>query len=102
MDGHGIPTEQVVLAIEIVAPSTELQDRLVKPAVYADAGIPNYWRVETNSFNGRLPGESIPVLFAHELGENGEYELTHRIAAGEPATLRSPFEFTIDPATLLR
>ncbi len=101
-DSRGVPAEHVLLAVEIVSASTTLQDRLVKPAVYAEAGIPNYWRIEANSFKGRLPGEAIPVLFAHVLAENGEYELTHRIAAGEPATLHSPFEFTIDPATLLR
>ncbi|WP_187689538.1 Uma2 family endonuclease [Nocardia wallacei] len=102
MEERGVAVAQVVLAVEIVSASTTLQDRLVKPAVYAEAGIPNYWRIETNSFKGRLPGESVPVLFAHIRGENGEYELTHRISAGEPATLHSPFEFTIDPATLLR
>ncbi|WP_324194626.1 Uma2 family endonuclease [Nocardia terpenica] len=40
-----------------------------------------------------------PYLYA-EAGI-GEYELTHRISAGHSATLHSPFEFTIDPATLL-
>ncbi|WP_460700186.1 Uma2 family endonuclease [Nocardia thraciensis] len=102
MDERGAAVSQVVLAVEIVSASTTLQDRMVKPAVYAEAGIPNYWRVETNAFKGRLPGETMPVLFAYTLGDNGEYELTHRISAGEPATLHAPFEFTIDPATLLR
>ncbi|WP_280269602.1 Uma2 family endonuclease [Nocardia wallacei] len=101
-DERGVPPDQVQLAVEIVSASTTLQDRMVKPAVYAEAGIPSYWRIETNSFKGRLPGEATPVLFAHALGDNGEYELTHRISAGEPATLHAPFEFTIDPATLLR
>ncbi|WP_051162611.1 Uma2 family endonuclease [Nocardia transvalensis] len=101
-DDRGVRPDQVLLAVEIVSASTTLQDRMVKPAVYAEAGIPNYWRIEANSFKGRLPGETVPVLFAHALGDNGEYELTHRVAAGEPATLHSPFELTIDPATLLR
>ncbi|WP_024802127.1 Uma2 family endonuclease [Nocardia sp. BMG51109] len=102
MEERGVKVEHVVLAVEIVSASTTLQDRMVKPAVYAEAGIPNYWRIEANPFKGRLPGETLPVLFAHALGDNGEYELTHRIPAGEPATLHSPFEFTIDPAALLR
>nr|WP_246349940.1 Uma2 family endonuclease [Nocardia barduliensis] len=103
VDRHerGIPAAQVQLMVEVVSKSTTLQDRMVKPVVYAAAGIPNYWRFEPNAFKGQLPGETLPVLFAHELGAEGTYELTHRVAAGNAVTLRSPFEFAIDPATLL-
>ncbi|MEU6187388.1 hypothetical protein [Nocardia sp. NPDC047038] len=48
-----------------------------------------------------MPYASLPVLFAHELGADHSYELTHRVSAGNTVTLRSPFEFTINPATLL-
>lgn len=43
---------EVVLAIEIVSPSTQSMDRITKPALYAAAGIPYYWRVETR--NGEI------------------------------------------------
>ncbi|MCM6775109.1 Uma2 family endonuclease [Nocardia sp. CDC159] len=102
MDARGIADKQVLLAVEIVSASTTMMDQMVKPALYAEAGIANYWRLEINSFKGRLPGEQLPVLFAYVLGDDGEYELTHRIQAGESVALHSPFEFTIDPATLLR
>ncbi|WP_280233541.1 Uma2 family endonuclease [Nocardia cyriacigeorgica] len=101
MDGRGIPVEQVRLAVEVVSGPTTLQDRMVKPVLYAAAGIPNYWRFEINSFKGRLPGEELPVLFAHALGSDNQYEQTHRVPAGEKVTLRSPFEFSIDPGDLL-
>lgn len=101
LDGRGIPVDRVRLAVEVVSPSTTLQDRMVKPVLYAAAGIPNYWRFEINSFHGRLPGESLPVLFAHVLGSERTYELTHRVAAEEKVTVRSPFEIAIDPAELL-
>lgn len=101
MDSRGIPAEQVRLAVEVVSGSTTLQDRMVKPVLYAAAGIPNYWRFEINSFKGRLPGEELPVLFAYALGADQTYEQTHRVAAGDTALLRSPFEVTIDPAALL-
>ena len=39
---------EVVVAVEIVSPSTISIDRITKPALYAQAGIPYYWRVETN------------------------------------------------------
>ncbi|MFF0453621.1 Uma2 family endonuclease [Nocardia africana] len=102
MDDRGVPVQQVLLAVEIVSGSTTLQDRMAKPAFYADAGIPNYWRVEINSFKGRLPGEELPVLFAYALGEDRAYELVQRAAAGAEVTLHAPFEFAVDPATLLR
>ncbi|MEU7142693.1 Uma2 family endonuclease [Nocardia sp. NPDC046473] len=100
-DARGIPADQVKLVVEVVSRSTTLQDRMVKPVVYAEAGIPNYWRFEINSFKGQLPGESLPVLFAHELGDDQAYELTHRVSAGDTVTLHSPFEFAIDPGALL-
>ncbi|RKN44285.1 Uma2 family endonuclease [Micromonospora endolithica] len=38
---------EVVLAVEIVSPSSRSIDRVLKPALYAQAGIPFYWRIET-------------------------------------------------------
>lgn len=38
---------EVVLAIEVVSPTSMSFDRVTKPALYAQAGIPHYWRVET-------------------------------------------------------
>jgi Uma2 family endonuclease len=40
---------EVVLAIEIVSPTSQSMDRIAKPALYAAAGIPYYWRIETDS-----------------------------------------------------
>jgi Uma2 family endonuclease len=37
---------EVVLVVEIVSPSTRSIDRVLKPALYAQAGIPFFWRVE--------------------------------------------------------
>ncbi len=39
---------EVVIAVEIVAPTSLVMDRITKPALYAAAGIPYYWRVETD------------------------------------------------------
>lgn len=38
---------EVALAVEVVSPSSQAMDRITKPALYAKAGIPAYWRVET-------------------------------------------------------
>ena len=100
-NGRGVPVGQVELAVEVVSKSTTLQDRLVKPILYAQAGIPTYWRFEINAFKGGLSDEQLPVLFAYALGADGEYQLTHRASAGDSVTLRSPYEVTFDPGDLL-
>jgi Uma2 family endonuclease len=45
---------EVLLAVEIVSPSSTGMDRVAKPGFYAEAGIPFYWRIETE-----------PVLSVH-------------------------------------
>lgn len=100
-DDRGVPVELVKLAVEVVSKSTALQDRMVKPVLYAAAGIPNYWRVEINPFGGQLVNEALPVLFTHVLGADETYEQTHRVAAGDTVTLRAPFELTVDPGSLV-
>lgn len=57
--------EEVVLAIEVVSPGSESQDRREKPAEYATAGIAHYWRVETD-----------PEIVVHtfRLGDTGYVE----------------------------
>jgi Uma2 family endonuclease len=91
----------VRLVVEVVSPSTVTTDRRVKPEKYAAAGIPAYWRVELRRFRGQLPGEVLPVLFAHALSESGEYELVHRVDASEPAKLAAPYEVHLDLTELV-
>ena len=40
--------DEVVLAVEIVSPSSQSMDRVMKPALYAQAGIPHYWLIESD------------------------------------------------------
>jgi Uma2 family endonuclease len=40
------PPEAVELAVEVVSPESEERDRHRKPQLYAQAGIPHFWRVE--------------------------------------------------------
>lgn len=100
-DGRGIPAEQVKLVVEVVSRSKAVTDRLVKHGLYAEGGIPNYWRIETRRFKRQLPEETLPVIFGHVLADNGEYEGLYRISAGHAVTIRHPFELTIDPAILM-
>ncbi|MEV0331583.1 Uma2 family endonuclease [Nocardia sp. NPDC050717] len=100
-EGRGVPVDQVELAVEVVSTSTTLQDRMVKPVLYAQAGIPAYWRFEINPFKNQLVAEQLPVLFAYARDTDDEYALTRRASAGAPITLHTPFEVAFDPGELL-
>jgi Uma2 family endonuclease len=47
LDGNSYPPDEVVLAVEVVSPTTAIVDRKHKPAEYADAAVGHYWRIET-------------------------------------------------------
>ena len=51
--------DQVLLVVEVVSPESAHRDRTVKLRKYAEAGIPNYWRVEE--------ADGAPVVHAYEL-----------------------------------
>jgi Uma2 family endonuclease len=74
----------VLLAAEIVSPSTKVQDRMLKRAIYAEALIPYYLLVE--------PIEpAAATLFALE---RDQYEPIAKSEEGE-LRLTSPFEATL-------
>lgn len=61
----------VALVVEVESPETSRYDRLLKPAVYASAGIPAFWRVE--------PGVALTV---HVL-DGTAYRETQRVEGAE-------------------
>jgi Uma2 family endonuclease len=67
-DATTINATTVTLVVEVVSPSTAKTDRLEKPAAYAAAGIPAYWRVEL------APGAP-PIIYCYEL-DGAVYTLT--------------------------
>ncbi|GHJ50035.1 hypothetical protein Cs7R123_73770 [Catellatospora sp. TT07R-123] len=78
LDWFSFPPHEVVLAVEIVSPGTQTADRKHKPAEYADAGIPYYWRIEPT-----------PIFAVHtfHLAETDVYESTGVFGAGEFITV---------------
>jgi Uma2 family endonuclease len=44
---YPVGPEHVGLVVEIVSPTSRKTDRFAKPGEYAEAGIPLFWRVET-------------------------------------------------------
>jgi Uma2 family endonuclease len=87
---HVLPHE-AVLAIEIMSPGSVTMDRVTKPALFAQAGIPFYWRIETD--------DGIEV-HAHELDPvAGAYRplavFTDVVDVDRPWAIRLPIrEFT--------
>jgi len=76
----------VVLAVEIVSPTSQSMDRITKPALYAAAGIPNYWCIETDG--------GIAVHAYRIDGEHGTYRpvgsFTDKISVAEPWSIEVP------------
>jgi Uma2 family endonuclease len=87
LDHHFYAPEQVAVAVEIVSPGTKRRDRLVKPAMYAAAGVPHYWRIEQSPVH----------IFAYDLAD-GEY----RLVADSDAelVLEKPFEIRLPIADI--
>ena len=46
LDREVLRPSDVLLAVEVMSPSSIANDRVAKPAVYAAAGIPHFWRIE--------------------------------------------------------
>ncbi|HEY7271097.1 MAG TPA: Uma2 family endonuclease [Actinoplanes sp.] len=81
-NNHFARADQVTLVVEVVSHGTKRRDRLEKPADYAAAGIPHFWRVEQDPIH----------IFAYDLGKNG-YELV--ADATEELVLKAPFEIRL-------
>jgi len=97
---RALEVHEVLAVVEVVSPSSTTTDRILKPALYAAAGIPCFWRVELDPFPGQRPGEQLPVVLVHRLAGD-RYELAHRAAAGTVSTVPVPYEVVLDPGRLL-
>jgi Uma2 family endonuclease len=79
---HYSVADKVELVVEVVSPGTKKRDRLERPAEYAAAGIPHYWRIE----------QGPPHIFAYDLID-GSYELVADSAT--EIVLSAPFEIKL-------
>lgn len=87
---RGLTTaSDLVLAVEVISPSSVRTDTVTKPVDYADAGIPNYWVID--------PNPPVTATVYHLVV--GTYEESQR-AAGQ-FTVSEPCALTIDLDALL-
>ena len=84
----------VALAVEVVSPSTTRTDRLTKPAAFAAAGVPAFWRVEI----GR---DDRATIYCYQL-DRAAYVETATLQAGTVGRVDVPGggELMFDPADL--
>lgn len=85
----GVDPSQVVLIVEVVSPSSRKTDRFFKPVEYAAAGVPAYWRVET---------EPAVVVHVHRL-LGDRYELVQEVRGVEQVQV--PFSVLLDVPALV-
>ncbi|WP_240776997.1 Uma2 family endonuclease [Nonomuraea basaltis] len=90
-EGLMFSPRDVLLAAEIVSPSTKMRDAGLKTHAYAKAGIPIYWRIE--------PDEG-PTLYVYEL-DGDRYGPPTAYKGGTVANPTAPFPISFDPADLL-
>ena len=88
--GEDVVEGGLVLAVEVLSPSTRAKDLVLKRALYEDSGVPSYWVVD--------PDE--PSLLVLEL-EDGRYVERARVAGDEPAAVALPFPASVVPSALL-
>ncbi|WP_131786828.1 Uma2 family endonuclease [Protofrankia symbiont of Coriaria ruscifolia] len=85
---HWFAPAEVIVAIEIESPGNHVEDRTTKPALYAQFGIPYYWRIE--------PAPSRVTIYQH--GHGDAYVAA---GSGERLTVTEPFPVDLNLAALL-
>ena len=90
--GNTVEAAEVKLVAEVVSPSNAGTDRLLKPQLYAAAGIGWYLRVEQ-------PQDSVEL---HLQKLNGDHYVPGAVAgAGQALASDEPFPFRVEVASLL-
>ena len=83
-------TEPLLLAVEVLSPSTRSKDLLLKRGLYEDSGVRSYWVVDPDE-------PSVTVL---ELVD-GRYEEVGRVVGSDRLAVARPFPVELQPDLLL-
>lgn len=81
----------MILAVEVLSPSTRRKDAVYKRSKYEDSGVADYWIVDPEG----------PSILALELVD-GHYVTVGEGTGDEAVTLEKPLPVTIVPADLVR
>ncbi len=88
---RGIEFRPLLLAVEILSPSTRMTDLMLKRALYEDAGVESYWLFDPAA-------EELTVL---EM-TNGGYVERAVVAGDEVFAAELPFVVSITPSDLVK
>jgi Uma2 family endonuclease len=91
--GNTVEASETQLVVEVVSPSNAGTDRLLKPQLYAAAGIGWYLRVEQ-------PDDSVELHLQRLVG--GHYDSALVAGPGQTLVSEEPFPFELEIASLLR
>jgi Uma2 family endonuclease len=83
-------TRPLLLAVEVLSPSTRRKDAVFKRSKYEDSGVASFWIVDPET----------PSISAFELVA-GHYVLAGEATGEAAVTLSRPFAVTVIPSTLV-
>jgi Uma2 family endonuclease len=89
-DSRGIVADSLLLAVEVLSPSTRRKDAVFKRSKYEDSGVASFWLVDPET----------PAISAFELVA-GHYVLAGEATGNAAVTLSRPFAVTVIPSTLV-
>ena len=88
---NGYDPGGVLLLVECVSPGSVTLDRTAKPAVYAEQGVPYFWRVDEG-----------PRLQSYRLDpRTGTYDVAMEIGPGEAGEPLAPWPVRLDTTELV-
>lgn len=87
-----VPVSQLLMPVEFVSRSSRRRDRIDKPALCAQAGVPYFLRVE-------IAGARVYVELLRLV--EGRYELAAKALSGQEFRTELPFPIAFDPVELL-
>ena len=88
---NGFDPGGVLLVVECVSPGSVTMDRVAKPAVYAEQGIPFFWRVDDG-----------PRVQSYRLDpRTGTYDTVVEIGPGETGEPLAPWPVRLDTTELV-
>jgi Uma2 family endonuclease len=83
-------TAPLLLAVEVLSPSTRAKDLVLKRSLYEDSRVPSYWVVD--------PDE--PSVLVLEL-EDGRYVERMHVTGQQRVDVAAPFPVTLQPEALI-
>lgn len=80
----------LLLAVEVLSPSTRRKDAVLKFSKYAECGVASYWLVDPAG----------PSVVAYDLVDGAYVEVARGVGA-EPVAVHRPFDVTLIPERLV-